>query len=116
MIALTKEARLRHLVWLPVLILAGAFWDAHRSDVAFVDVFFGAGGGLLLGVFLMLRAWAAELERRGEWAEADQDGAFKEGIADERERVARVVDEWRPFAGSFSNSDLAGFIRRGDDL
>lgn len=45
------------------LALASVFWDAHRSDVAFVDVFFAAAGGLVLGAALMLRQWAAAIGR-----------------------------------------------------
>jgi hypothetical protein len=104
------------MAWLPALIVAGAFWDAHRSDVAFVDVFFAAGGGLLLGALLILRAFVDSLDRLERMAEAEADSAYKVGIAEERERVASIVDVWKPYAGVFANYDLANFIRRGDDL
>lgn len=99
---------------LPLLVIAGALWDAHRSDVAIVDVFFGAGGGMLLGTVLMLRQWAAELDRRDAWSEADQDSAYKEGVRDERERIADLARDWKPYAGVWDARDMANYIRRGD--
>lgn len=40
---------------LPALVIAAAIWDAHRSDVGTMDVFFGAVGGFLFGTILTLR-------------------------------------------------------------
>jgi hypothetical protein len=46
----------------PAIILGAAIWDARRSEVASVDVFFAGAGGLLLGVFLMVRVWADSMD------------------------------------------------------
>jgi hypothetical protein len=46
----------------------------------------------------------------------DETIVHSETLEEERERVARIVEKWSPYAGVFSRHDLAAFIRRGDDL
>jgi hypothetical protein len=48
--------------------------------------------------------------------DASCEEAAQRGRLEERERIARIVDRWEPYAGVFSRTDLASFIRRGERL
>jgi hypothetical protein len=55
------QRNVRWLIVMPLLMLAAVSWDASKSNVALMDVFFAGAAGMLLGVGLTLRAWLGNL-------------------------------------------------------